>query len=215
MTRCAVTAFWRALPPFCTLSAAISSATSSSAGLLSLIARTAAPRATRFGSSRITRPAFRSVFFHSVSSAANCGRTARGVGGSVTPLATPPVESSVTAAANSSRLSRSCLNASRLPCDACCAAFASRCDSMRIFPTAATYSVLNVASRASYTTIAASITMTTASSAARAGSLRLPKAWPRRARQPTEPPVMLGSAAGVRAMKGILKNSSRFPMDIP
>ena len=138
ITRCAVIAFCRVLPPDCTLSAAISSASSRSAGLLSLIARTAAPRATRLRSSAITRPALRSVLCHCASSVPSSGRTRSGVGGSVTPLATPPAPRSFTTAANSSRLSRSCLKATALPCEACCAAFASRCESMRTFPTAAT-----------------------------------------------------------------------------
>ena len=138
MTSCAVTAFWRTEPPVWTDSAAISSASSSSAGLLTLIWRTASPSCTRFFSSVITRPALRSVFFHSRSRSCTRCCTLAGEAGTSTPEAMPPARSSFTEAANSSRLSRSCLKASRLPCEACCAALARRCDSMRIFPTVAT-----------------------------------------------------------------------------
>src|SRR5207302_11495299 len=68
-------------------------------------------------SSTITSPALRSVLRHCVSSALSAGRPRSGVGGRVTPLVTPPAVSSVTTAANSSRLSRSCLKASPLPCE--------------------------------------------------------------------------------------------------
>ena len=135
MTSCAATAPWRAEPPDCTLCAATSSASSSSAGLFSLIECTALPSATRLRSSPITSPALCSLLFHSVTSASSAGRTRAGVGGSSTPPAAPPLLRSVTSPANSSRLSRSCLKATGLPCEACCAALASRCDSMRIFPT--------------------------------------------------------------------------------
>ncbi len=154
---CAAVAFWRAEPPVCTLSAAISSASSWIAGLRSLMARTDLPRLSRFACSAITSFALRSFFFHCASSASSTGRAPEEVAGRLTPpAASPPFRSRLICASNSLRLSFSWVKASRLPCEACCAAFARRCDSMRILPTVAMYTVPKVAWRASSHTTAAS-----------------------------------------------------------
>jgi hypothetical protein len=106
--------------------------------LRSLIARTDLPRLSRLPCSAITSLALRSFLRHCVSSASSTGRAAEEVAGRLTPPAAwPPASSRFICASNSLRLSLSWAKASTLPCEACCAAFARRCESMRILPTVA------------------------------------------------------------------------------
>ena len=128
----------RAEAPACSFRAATCSVSSSMVAFFSSISATLLPSATRFFSCASTACASLSVVSQRWLRASRRGRTSSGEAGTLTPLTSPPLLSWPSSNANFSRDSRNWAKAAGLPCSACEAALARRCDSMRISPEAAT-----------------------------------------------------------------------------